>query len=206
MSQAEHERSAWHTRESLLERVRDPNDDQSWEDFVHYYQAYIYNISRRMNIQHHDAEEIVQAVLLKAWNKMPDFEYDKRRGRFRGWLCLVTGNTVRDLIRKRRSSINTESATELDEEHYLDEIKLPEIERIAEHEWRKHISELAWETISNRFKPHVLQAFLQLVDGHAVSDIVAELGIAESSVYVYKSRVQKELRAEIIRLNRKLDI
>jgi hypothetical protein len=32
------------------------------------------------------------------------------------------------------------------------------------------------------------------------------LGIAESSVYVYKSRVQKELRAEIIRLNRKLDV
>ncbi len=203
---AHDEPSAWHTRESLLARVRDPNDDQSWEDFVHYYQGYIYNISRRMSIQHHDAEEIVQTVLLKSWNKMPDFEYDRRRGRFRGWLCLVTGNTVRDLIRKRRSSITSQSSDELDDEHYLDEIKLPDIERIAELEWRKHISELAWTAIEKRFKPHVLRAFMLLVEGHPVGEIVKELGIAESSVYVYKSRVQKELRAEVIRLNRKLDI
>ncbi|MFT5126964.1 MAG: RNA polymerase sigma factor (sigma-70 family) [Rhodothermales bacterium] len=198
--------SAWQTRESLLQRVRDPQDEKSWEDFVQYYRPFIYNLVRRMNIQHHDAEEIVQTVLVKSWNKMPSFEYDRGRGRFRGWLCQVTGNTVRDFIRKRRTSMHRHQTDDYDDEHYLQEIKLPEIEKLAEREWKRFISGLAWEAVSKRFKPHVLQAFLWQVEGRPMAEICPELGIAESSVYVYKSRVQKELRAEIIRLNRKLDV
>ena len=53
-------------------------------------------------------------------------------------------------------------------------------------------------------QPHVARAFLLAVEGTPPEAIVEELGIAKSSVYVYKSRVQKELRAEIVRLNRLL--
>ena len=75
--------SAWKTRETLLERIKNPLDESSWEDFVRYYQPFIYGVVRGMRIPHHDAEEIVQTILLKAWKKLPDFEYDRARGRFR---------------------------------------------------------------------------------------------------------------------------
>ncbi len=74
--------SAWKTRESLLEKVKDQTDEQSWEDFVYYYSPFIYSVIRGMNISHHDAEEIVQMVLLKSWNKLPEFEYNRGKGRF----------------------------------------------------------------------------------------------------------------------------
>ena len=51
------EESAWKTRESLLMRVKDQTDEQSWDDFVRYYRPFIYNLVRGMKIQHHDAEE-----------------------------------------------------------------------------------------------------------------------------------------------------
>ena len=51
------------TRETLLERIRNRHDEQSWEDFVYYYKQYIYIICRRMGLNHHDAEEIVQKVM-----------------------------------------------------------------------------------------------------------------------------------------------
>ena len=196
--------SAWKTRESLLMRVKDQDDDKSWEDFVTYYRPFIYNVVRGMNLPHHDAEEIVQLVLLKSWNKLPKFDYDKGKGRFRGWLCMVTGNTVRDFLRKRKiptEELSTESTKESPYSRYSD---LPEIEKIAEKEWKRYISKLAWESVSKKFKPQVTQAFLMAVQSVPMEEIVLKLGIAESTVYVYKCRVQKELRAEIIRLNRYL--
>ena len=85
------------TRETLLQRIRNRHDEESWEDFVYYYRQYIYIICRGMGVNHHDSEELVQKVMMKAWDKLPEFEYDKKK-RFRGWLCMVTGNTVKDFF------------------------------------------------------------------------------------------------------------
>ena len=196
--------SAWKTRESLLGRIKDQWDEDSWEDFVHYYRPFIFNVVRGMNIQHHDAEEIVQTVLVKSWNKLPEFEYDRGRGRFRGWLCQVTGNSVRDFIRKRKHSIEQLATSTAGESYSVATVATPEIEKIAEREWKRYISKLAWDNVSKRFKPHVAEAFLMSARGIPTKQIESKLGIAESSVYVYKSRVQKQLREEIIRLNRML--
>ena len=73
----------WNTRVTLLEKIRDRHDETSWEDFVYYYKQYIYVVVRGMNLNHHDAEEIVQMVLLKVWDKLPEFNYDSEKGRFR---------------------------------------------------------------------------------------------------------------------------
>ena len=85
--------------------------------------------------------------------------------------------------------------------HYSE---IPEIEKIADIEWKRYISRLAWKTASKKFKPRVSKTFLMVMQSIPIEKIAAELGIAESTVYVYKSRVQKELRSEIIRLNRYL--
>ncbi len=196
--------SAWKTRESLLEKVKDQTDEQSWEDFVYYYNPFIYSVIRGMNISHHDAEEIVQTVLLKSWNKLPEFEYNRGKGRFRGWLCQVTGNTVRDFIRKRKTSAERFTSDQSADTLNKLCIEIPEIEKIADMEWKNHISKLAWNNISKKFSPHVAKAFLMSVKSVPTKEISEKLGIAESSVYVYKCRVQKELRTEIKRLNQYL--
>ena len=196
--------SAWKTRETLLERIKNPLDENSWEDFVRYYQPFIYGVVRGMRISHHDAEEIVQTILLKAWKKLPDFEYDRGRGRFRGWLCQVTGNAVRDFIRRRRPDMGP-GVEQIDEQTQLAGVSQPEVDRLAEKEWRRHVSDLAWARVKERFQPRVAEAFLLTVQGVPVAEIMQRLELAESSVYVYKGRVQKELRAEIIRINRALD-
>ena len=73
------------TRVTLLMRVKNQHDDKSWEDFVFYYKKkFIYIICRKMGLNHHDGEEVVQKVLLKLWDKLPEFEYDQG-SRFRGW-------------------------------------------------------------------------------------------------------------------------
>ena len=195
----------WNTRQTLLEKIRDKHDEDSWEDFVFYYRQYIYVVVRSMNLNHHDAEEIVQMVLLKVWEKLPDFQYDREKGRFRGWLCRVTGNIVKNYLRSRKSQINrVEKLKQQEEIHYLNSVSLPEIEKIASKEWENYIANIAWKNIENNFNEHVKECFLLMSDDIPVPDIALKLGISESSVYVYKKRVLDRLFAEINRLERDL--
>ncbi len=195
----------WNTRQTLLEKIRDKHDENSWEDFVFYYKQYIYVVVRSMNLNHHDAEEIVQMVLLKVWEKLPDFQYDREKGRFRGWLCRVTGNIVKNFLRSRKSRINrVEKLKQQEEINYLNSVSLPEIENIASREWETYIANIAWKNIENSFNDHVKECFLLMSDEVPVAEIAVKLGISESSVYVYKKRVLDRLFAEINRLERDL--
>ncbi|MCM8536777.1 MAG: RNA polymerase sigma factor [Lentisphaeraceae bacterium] len=195
----------WNTRVTLLEKIRDQHDETSWEDFVYYYKQYIYVVVRSMNLNHHDAEEIVQIVLLKVWDKLPEFQYDSEKGRFRGWLCRVTGNIVKNFLRSRKSQINrVEKMQKQDEENYLNNVSLPEIEKISSREWENYIANMAWNNIEKDFTENVKECFLLMADDLPVAEIAEKFGISESSVYVYKKRVQDRLFAEINRLENDL--
>ena len=94
-----------HTRETLLMRIRSKQDDLSWEEFTAAYERYIYLVIRGMNVGHHDAEDLVQSVMLAIWQKIPEFDYHPSRSKFRTWLCRITRNKVVDYIRSATLSL-----------------------------------------------------------------------------------------------------
>lgn len=184
----------------MLAKLKDQHNDDAWTDFAYYYRKYIYNIARRMGLGHDDSEEIVQIVLIQSWNKLPDFKYDPGKGRFRGWLCQVTGNAVKNYFRDHKNRF-----VELDPDaHFSELITPPEIDKIAEEEWQQYVPELAWKNVEHHFEDNVKQVYTMLSDGKEVADIAKNLGIAESSVYVYRKRIQDKLRPEIKRLEYEL--
>ena len=200
MSMSE-DKEQYTTRETLLERIRNQHDDKSWEDFVFYYRHYIYIICRRMNLNHHDSEEIVQKVLVKVWNTLPGFEYDKRK-RFRGWLCQVTGNCVRDFYRyQKRQNQKIENASKDEGYNPIDKFTVPDIKKIAEKEWETYIANMALNNISGKFSDKVLNIFKELSTGKTPREISEEMDIPANTVSVYKKRVVAKLCEEIRRLN-----
>ena len=40
----------YNTRQTLLAKIKNNHDESSWADFTYYYQQYIYNIVRKMNM------------------------------------------------------------------------------------------------------------------------------------------------------------
>ena len=138
------------TRQTLLERLKVKRDDHSWEEFVQYYRHFIYIICRRMNQSHHDAEEITQAILLKIWKAIENFEYDQNR-RFRSWLYQVTRNAVRDHCRTvTRQKQLLEKASEYEVWDLGDDFDLPYLEELAEKEWQNYLTNLALEQVRPR--------------------------------------------------------
>ena len=150
-----------------------------------------------MGLNHHDQEDLLQQVLLKSWKSLPQTQIT---GRFRSWLLVVTRNTARDHFKSKQSR-NRKQEVELSSSYInFNNMSEPEIEKIADEEWMLYISKLAWENISKEFKSTLLEAFLRCSDEEEVSNIAQDLGISESSVYVYKQRVQKALMKEVLRL------
>ena len=116
------------TRVSLIGKAKDQSDDRAWTEFVSYYRKYIYNIVRRMGLAHHDADEVVQLTLLKIWNAMPSFEYAPSKGRFRGWICRITGNTAKNFVRDKGPVPLSLSSREWDGDDMQDYSVEPEVE------------------------------------------------------------------------------
>lgn len=193
------------TRETLLQKIKNSRDDQSWEDFTDYYQGYIYAVILSMNINYHDTQDLVQAVLLKAWKSLPDFEYDPGKGRFRSWLTTVTKNTVKRFMHKKSRQLeNADDSKKQDLEQYLGQVSLPDIEEIAQREWEAYISKLAWDCIKNDLAENVRLSFERLMKGEPVRSIANDLNFPENTIHVYKNRVQKRLFKEILRLEAEL--
>src|ERR1700677_1765966 len=194
------------TRETLLVRVRKQYDEAALREFVYYYRGFVFNIARRMGLSHHDAEEVVQTVMIQLWEKLPEFEYDPRKGRFRGWLCTVTGNMSKTMIQRMSRDLDRLTPGEREElASYLHQIKPTPSDDLAEQEWMDYIITLAWKKVQEEFGANEKAAFEMVSQGVDVNEVSQRLGITTSSVYVYKKRVTDRLKLEVAQLNEMLD-
>ena len=190
-----------------MDRIRDPQDSEAWKDFIELYKNYIYFIIRSMNIKPQDADDILQQVSLKLWKNLPDHLHDPQKGKFRAWVSTVTKNTVLSFIKKQETRAEKlDQARQKDAMSYLEGIKLPEIERIAQNEWEVFITNTALENLDDRFTPQAIQAFKMHMDGKSPDESARILNVSRDSVYKYISRVKVRFIEEISYLREEMDI
>lgn len=90
------------TRRSLIERLRDLDDQPSWREFFNTYWKVIYGAAIRAGLSDPEAEDVVQETVIGVARKMPDFAYDPNQCTFKGWLMHVTRCRIVDRFRRRR--------------------------------------------------------------------------------------------------------
>ncbi len=91
------------TSVTLLERVARSGvpDQPAWAEFVDRYGRKVYLWCLRWGLQEADAQDVVQAVLLKLAVHMKAFRYDPARS-FRTWLKTVAHHAWRDFVDAQR--------------------------------------------------------------------------------------------------------
>lgn len=193
------------TRYTLLQKIQDPNNENSWDEFVQYYSGYIYVIIRNFHLSAEDSEDLLQDVLIKLWKGISTFDLENRRSMFRTWLCSVVRNTVLNYLssKKYRNSQKTD--------HYevalnqLNHITEAEVDEMAEKEWKNYVANMAWNNIKNDLTPLMRDFFEASIDPKIdPSQIPQMFNISEGSVRVYRSRIRKAMSKEIIRLESEL--
>lgn len=89
------------TRWSLVERLKDASDQQSWREFFETYRRLILGVALKSGLTEAEAEEVLQETVISVAERMPVFKADPAAGSFKSWLLLVTRRRIADQFRKR---------------------------------------------------------------------------------------------------------
>lgn len=187
-----------HTSVSLLDRLRENADGESWDRLVRLYTPLIRGWLRRYFVREQDVEDIVQDVMAVVVREMPGFLHNGRTGAFRNWLRQVLVNRVRIFRDKGR---HRPLATGDDEFHdALQQLEDPACRLAAEWnaEHDRHVVARALELIRGEFPEAHWQAFqLLMVEHLKPAEVAARLAMTPNAVYIAKSRIMTRLRQEI---------
>src|ERR1041385_3131909 len=91
------------TRQSLLSRLRDVQDQDGWGEFFDRYWRLIYNVARKSGLGDLEAQEVVQSTFIYLSRRMPNFRYEPARGSFKSWLRVVTRSRI-SVYRRREKA------------------------------------------------------------------------------------------------------
>ncbi len=79
------------TSESMLLRVRDPQDQSAWDRFDALYRPVVYRVARRAGWQHSDAEDLTQRVMVSVAKAIPDWQRDPNKVAFEAGCIRLLG-------------------------------------------------------------------------------------------------------------------
>lgn len=186
------------TRISLLSRLKNPADADSWGEFFNRYQAVVSNIARRRGLTEHEAEEVVMEVFLRVSQTIGGFRSRGRSGSFRSWLFQLTRWRAYDKVQDRLRKQSKDENIDKHEEQILVEAQQGE-------ELEKEAKKVLLDTLFHRLESSVpqkqLQAFRMMVVDEVPVEKVCELfKITPNFAYVIRHRVLAKLKAEAKKL------
>ena len=183
------------TRASLLHRLQNSHDDQSWRDFFDTYWRLIYNSAVKAGLTDAEAQDVVQETVLSAWKAMPNFKYDTEAGSFKGWLLQLTNWRIADCARHRSVDIQApinESETEIGNRP-IERAADPrgfDLEAVWDEEFELNLLEVAMERAKLKVDPKDYQIFdLYGLKEWPAAKVAETLGVTRARVYLAKHRV-----------------
>jgi len=177
------------TRISLLQRVRDPSDQAAWREFDALYRPLLMRFARARGLADPDAEEVVQQCMAALATYMHRFTYDATRGRFKGWLCTVVNNRIRNQRRDRKEF------TDLPDGIRKEQTGEPTPEEVFEQVWMQEHLQAAMRQLETLSTPRDFGAYRRYVIEEAEVDTVCrEFEISPNQLYKIKWKLTQELR------------
>ena len=185
------------TRASLLMRIRNAGDAESWRTFVTIYAPLVYRKACRCGLQDADAADLNQDVMEKVARAIRSFNYEPSRGRFRDWLLTIT--------RRQLAQFHECRARRL--EHLVGSVELEQLgegkdQDRPDADWNEDFNAQVLQAALDRARPHfepmTWRAFESVwLENRTAAETADALSLHIDLVYYAKSRVLKRLREEV---------
>jgi len=186
------------TRYTLLSRLQDWDDQESWRVFFDTYWRLIYSVAIRSGLTEAEAQDAVQETVICVAKDIQKFKRDRAAGSFKGWLRNLTRWRIADQLRKRgRSDLKV---LVFSEEHadLQQESASGGVEELWEAEWRANLMEAATERVRRHVKEEHYQMFdLNVLKQWPAQKVAKTLGVNVGLVYLAKHRVSALIRKEV---------
>jgi RNA polymerase sigma-70 factor (ECF subfamily) len=198
------------TRATLLARLKNVHDQESWNDFFNTYWKLIHGVAIKSGLSEEEAQDVVQETLVSVSRAIQEFNYDPKVCSFKTWLRTIIRRRIADRFRKRpRERLANDSPQPADTTTSpLERIPDPQAEAtdaVWETEWRNHLVEVALERLRRQLNPEHYQIFyLFVVKQLAPREVAKSLNVSVGRVYLVKHRHFRSFARTIKELESKL--
>lgn len=198
------------TRRSLLVRLKDWDDNESWKTFFETYWKLIYSSGIKSGLSDAEAQDLVQETVTEVARKMRDFKYDPALGSFKGWLLNLTRWRIVDQFRKRRKdspmhSFASEDGSRTSVIESLPDEQTFNLEMTWEAEWEKNLVDAALHRVKRKVGARQYQLFdLYVMKEWKIKDISKTLNVSADQIYQAKFRVSRVMKEELEHLKTKM--
>ena len=192
------------TRRSLLSRLKDWKDQESWKLFFDTYWKLIYNAAMKAGLTDAESQDVVQETVISVMKSMPDFNYDGTGGSFKCWLLKLTTWRIGDQFRKRQRDVHQpfrkrdDTSTGTDTVESIPDPSGEKLEAIWDEEWEKNLMEAAVERVKRKVDGKQYQIFdLYVFKNWPVAKVAGTLKVNVGRVYLAKHRIGALIKKEI---------
>lgn len=185
----------WLTTTTVLDRLRDANDQSAWSGFVERFRAPITGFGRKLGLSLADAEDMAQETLVAFLESYRKNSFVRARGRLAHYLFGIAHNKTL-LARRRLAGHEAQVRGGGDGTTFWS--ALPDsagAEEIWEEEWQQATLRQCLEQVQTEVSPQTFESFRLVVFEQKTPGAVAEqLGISRNAVFIAKHRIATRLR------------
>lgn len=192
------------TSTSLLDGLKDRDNDRAWSDLVGRYRPVIIGFARNLGLSEDDAADVAQQALSEFSREYLEGRYQRGRGRLGSWLMGIAHHRAIDALRARarRRDHRGESA-------FLDHVGDDHLSRTWTTAQQACIRDEALARLrqSSRIEERTLRAFeLVVMRNMPAAEVARECGMKTADVYVAKTRVTSRLREIVAEITAAYDL
>ena len=198
------------TRQSLLQRLKRWDDQESWRDFFDLYSGLLYSTAIRAGLNDSEAQDVVQDTIILVSKKMETFKYDPAVDSFKGWLLYLTRKRIAMEYRKRARGRPQQTSADIKKQkaevEALPDPAVPGLEKVWDEEWHQTMWDAAIAQVKKQVALKQFQMFdLYVVKERPAREVAQALGVAVAQVYLAKHRVSALVKHELLQLKAKLE-
>jgi len=186
------------TRKSLLIRLKNWGDEESWHEFYQIYERLIYESALKAGLRNVEAQEVVQETLLSVAKKIAGFDYNPETGSFKGWLLQITRRRIIDQFRKRRPEATPSANGAVLPGVELMSDPSSRLEALWNEEWHLALLDMARAVVKRKVGARQYRMFdLYVLQQLPLKNVTKTLGVNAAQVYMAKYRITKLLKKEL---------
>ena len=181
------------TRTSVLKAVSDVGNAAAWQRFFDLYAGYVFAIARKKGLTDMDADDVVQLVFADLVRILPEFSYDRTKGRFRSYLTGLVNWRVMDKLRS-----NKRDSEQLDA--YKTEAKVQSTidSDFAERQWHAAALDEALRRIKPEVRPeHYAAFYASTIEGQDVETVMQLYNLSRDNLYQIRKRLTAKVKQKV---------
>lgn len=176
---------------TFIGKLKDEKEDM-WSLFYDNYASMIINFARKRGCSKELSEDVLQETAMALFRYMPDFEYDREKGKFRSFLFKITESKIIDAFRRSGKLALLKNSEIFDGRAVNSEEEFASSTHLWDQAWEEELLSKAVGIVRQKVQSKTFNCFEKVfLKGLTAKEVADEYRIDTNLVYQHKHKVFK---------------